>query len=170
MPKPEAKKAPATPKLINKARPSSTIRIPKPGEVIEDSPEEVKEEDVVYGASAYVKDDLLKAWESFAASKKAEGKDSEYNALQQPIELVEDCVEIILLNKLQEDIINKLRTDLMHHIRKSLNNGDIKLSTKIKEQEKTRMLYTNREKFEYLQELKPALKTLRERLGLDPEF
>ena len=58
----------------------------------------------------------------------------------------------------------------MHHIRTSIDNGEIKLVTKIKEQEATRMLYTNREKFEYLLELKPALKILKDRLGLDPEF
>ncbi|MGK7389834.1 MAG: hypothetical protein ACNS60_05760 [Candidatus Cyclobacteriaceae bacterium M2_1C_046] len=74
------------------------------------------------------------------------------------------------MNKLQEDIINKLRTDLMHHIRKTVDNGDIKLNTKVKQQEEGRMLYTNREKFEYLQELKPVLKTLKDKLGLDPEF
>lgn len=58
----------------------------------------------------------------------------------------------------------------MHHIRKTVDNGDIKLNTKVKQQEEGRMLYTNREKFEYLQELKPVLKTLKDKLGLDPEF
>ena len=86
------------------------------------------------------------------------------------MELKGETIEITLLNKLQEDFINKLRTDLMHYIRKSINNGSIVLSTKIVEQQETRMLYTNREKFEFLQEVKPALKTLKERLGLDPDF
>lgn len=86
------------------------------------------------------------------------------------MELEKETIEITLLNKLQEDFINKIKADLMHHIRNTVNNGSVKLSTKIVEQQETRMLYTNREKFEFLQEVKPALKTLKDRLGLDPDF
>lgn len=114
---------------------------------------------------------MLKAWESFASKKKTMGKDSEYHVLQQDLEFPEEnIIRINLINKLQEDIINKMRTDLMYHIRKSINNGLIDLEIKIKEKQEQRMLYTHREKLEYLQEKKPIIKMLRDRLGLDPEF
>jgi chromosomal replication initiation ATPase DnaA len=114
---------------------------------------------------------VLKAWESFASKKKAMGKDSEYHVLQQDLEFSEEnTIRINLINKLQEDIINKMRADLMYHIRKSINNGLIDLEIKIKEKQEQRMLYTHREKLEYLQEKKPIIKMLRDRLGLDPEF
>ena len=77
---------------------------------------------------------------------------------------------LTLINKLQEDFIDKMRSDLMYHIRKSLKNDNVKLIIEFEAQSEQRMLYTNKEKLEFLQEKKPAIRLLRESLGLDPDF
>jgi hypothetical protein len=40
----------------------------------------------------------------------------------------------------------------------------------LKTHDEKKVLYTNRDKFDYLVEINPALKELKERLGLDTEF
>lgn len=133
--------------------------------------QEMKPEQESFGSAVFSEDALFKAWESYAAKKKAEGRDSEYHILQQKIKLIDNhTVQITLINKLQEDFINKMRTDLMYNIRKSLKNDNVKLEVIIEEQSEQRMLYTNREKLEFLQEKKPIIKLLRDKLGLDPDF
>ena len=64
----------------------------------------------------------------------------------------------------------KFRSDLLQHLRDALQNDHIMLKSQVVQIEKEQMLYTDREKFNYLKEKYPALKDLQKKLGLDPEF
>lgn len=119
----------------------------------------------------FTESQLHQAWEDYASRKKSEGKDSEYHILQQEYSLTDDwTIELKLVNKLQGDMFDKLRADLMLHLRRTLKNDRLSIKVIFEEMKIEKMLYTNREKLDYLQERKPALKLLRDRLGLDPDF
>lgn len=91
--------------------------------------------------------------------------------LNQKIELVDNhIVKLFLTNSVKEVILDKFRSDLVQYLKTNLNNGKLKLETHLLEAEATKMIYTNKEKFDHLAEKKPILHQLRERLGLDPDF
>lgn len=86
--------------------------------------------------------------------------------------LKEDGTTIILklTNSVNLDTLDRFRSDLITHLKSKLNNRQIKLETELIEGSKQKMIYTNKEKFEYLAEKKPVLNLLKDRLGLDPDF
>ena len=59
----------------------------------------------------------------------------------------------------------------MHeYLRKKLENDAIEVITKIQENNKERVPYTNKDKYEQMAKDNPNLNTLREKLGLDFDF
>ena len=85
--------------------------------------------------------------------------------------LMEDfVVEILINNKVEEDILNRFKVDLIGFLRDRLNNNQIKIITKFIKKSNKKKLYTNTDKFEYLAKKNPSLNDLKTRLGLDPEF
>jgi len=132
---------------------------------VDEEPEET------FGNAPFTFEQLKKHWDDFANQKKAEGKDSGHMVLNQDIELIDDTtIKLPLTNSVKEVILDKFRSDLVQHLKSKLNNGNIKLVTHLLEAEETKMIYTNKEKFDHLAEKKPILNQLRERLGLDPDF
>jgi len=67
-------------------------------------------------------------------------------------------------------MLNNFRTELTTFLREKLKNSTILVTGDLKEAEDKKMMYTSRDKFEYLLEKNPALKEMKERLGLDPDF
>lgn len=67
-------------------------------------------------------------------------------------------------------ILDRFRSDLITYLKSSLNNRHIKLETELKEDEQSKVPYTNKEKFDFMAEKKPILNELRNRLGLDTDF
>jgi hypothetical protein len=130
------------------------------------NPEEV--EDLRRGT--YTEPELLKAWEEFAAQRKMDLKDLEYHVMQQPIQLLDNKVLVTLTNPVQEDILTGFKSELILYLREKLGNGQIGVEGQLVEPEKTQLIYTNREKFQYLAEKKPILQALKDRLDLDPDF
>ena len=65
-----------TSKVIKRTRPLSTVKIPLAGTMDTEESTVVNEEKIEnFGNSAFTENDLIKAWEDFAAKRKAEGKD-----------------------------------------------------------------------------------------------
>ncbi|MDN5215362.1 hypothetical protein QQ020_25005 [Fulvivirgaceae bacterium BMA12] len=115
--------------------------------------------------------ELQQCWKEFAEKRRNEGKDAEYVLLNQSIALKEDhVIEIRLTNTVQQPILDGLRTELTQHLRHHLKNNLITLEAKLVQMESKEMIYTAREKFNYLAEKHPELKILKERLGLDTDF
>jgi DNA polymerase-3 subunit gamma/tau len=155
----------------------STGKIPKLDTILEESKlkeesTQIKEEVVeTYGDATFTEAELRKTWEDFAVKTKEEGRDSEYAVLKQEFRLENDHIIIITFtNSVKLMILEKFKTDLIKHLKSVLNNRHIKLETELKEEESSKIPYTNREKFEYLAEKKPILNELKDRLGLDPDF
>lgn len=158
----------------------STVRIPDPNTV-----QPRQESTATQTATVLEEDDftsikgkalditqLRNEWAKFAEQRKMMGKESEFMVLNQEINLDEDGVTIPLklTNVLQEDLLNNIRPDLVQYLRKILHNHRINVVAKLVREEKQRKLYTPTEKLNYLIEKYPALRELKDRLGLDPDF
>lgn len=136
----------------------------KPEEVNEEGPTPIED----LRSTAYTPDQLKTAWSSFVKNRSFQNLDLEL--LNNPYELEGDKITVSIPNEALVASFEKFRSDLLLHLRDSLKNDHIKLESKIVELEKEKMLYTDREKFNYLKEKYPALKDLQDKLGLDPEF
>ena len=90
--------------------------------------------------------------------------------LIQPTEIRGHQIVIQLLSTVQETMLNNFKSDLIGYLRERLRNNAILVIGELREAEEKQMLYTPRDKFEYLLEKNPALKKMRDRLGLDPDF
>ena len=135
---------------------------------------EISEESIepkeVYGSSPFDLDQLKLVWDDFAINKKEQGKDAEYAVLKQEYQLEGTKVILIFTNSVKLNILDRFRSDFITYLRKELDNGQIELETKLVAEEKKRIPYTNKEKFEHLAQKKPILNELKNRLGLDPDF
>lgn len=114
---------------------------------------------------------LKKTWDRFAEKLKDEGREREYNTLNQNVEFGEDlCIKLTLPNSFQSLTIEALQQELLTYLRTQLKNRHIQLSTEIEKVEGKKMIYTNSEKFEFLAGKYPNLKKLKKRLDLDTDF
>lgn len=129
-----------------------------------------EESSVLTGNKEFTHDELVAAWEGFKAIKKEAGKDKEVTLLNQEYELAENVVTIKSTNDVFTIIFDEIKSDLLIHLRTTLNNGTIKLKIETLEPDDTKMIYTNREKFDHLSEKYPALSKLKDKLGLDTDF
>jgi DNA polymerase-3 subunit gamma/tau len=152
-------------------RPKTSLRTPKLSDLANG---ETKTETITAAAKIiqedkpYTDDDLLKAWNEFAENRKQHPAD--YQLLTHPFERRENEVIIYLHNPVQETILGAIKSDLTTYVRERLQNFSITVKGQLVEGETKKILYTNREKFEYLMEKNPVLKEMKERLGLDTDF
>lgn len=111
---------------------------------------------------------LQLAWQAFAEKRRAYY--AEYQLLQQPFELNGTEVTLQLLNTVQENLLNELLSDLTLHLRQYLKNDSIRVQGKLKIDNTAPVIYTNREKLNYLAEKNHLVHNLIKTLGLDPDF
>ena len=116
----------------------------------------------------YTLEQLNLTWIDFAEQRKK--YQAEYQLLTQPYDLKDNRVVVHLLSPVQETMLNNLKTELTTYLREKLKNSSILIVGEVKESDDKKMMYTSRDKFEYLLEKNPALRELKERLGLDPDF
>jgi len=117
---------------------------------------------------AYTPEQLQAAWNTFAEQRKS--YQLEYHMLTQPYELRGNQAVVHLLSAVQETMLNNIRTELITHLRETLQNYSINVVGEISEVEDKKIMYTPRDKFDYLVEKNPNLRELKDRLGLDPDF
>lgn len=111
-------------------------------------------------------DTLKKAWNEFAELKK--NQVAEYHMLKREFQLQENKITIILNNAIEEPFLAGIRTSLITYLRDKLSNSSLIVNGVLPEfTESKPMIYTNKEKFDYLVSKNPALKDLQERFGLD---
>ena len=116
----------------------------------------------------FTTEEFQNAWDEFAERRKS--FQAEYQLLRQPVECRKNEIVVQLHNPVQETILNTLKGEATAFLRKRLQNRSLTLRGELREIESRKMIYTSREKFEYLLEKYPALKELRDRLGLDTDF
>ena len=113
---------------------------------------------------------LDEKWQEFAESQKKAGKDQAYITLLEPYELDDKKVTITLSNEVLKITFDKLKADLQGYLRNELENRAIVLEAEVKETQREDMIYTNKEKFNFLAKKHPALEELQKKLGLDPDY
>ncbi len=73
-------------------------------------------------------------------------------------------------NPVQEMMLTNLRSDLTTFLRDRLRNQSINITGELRVADERKVIYTNREKFDYLVARNPMLRELKDRLGLDTDF
>jgi len=119
---------------------------------------------VNYGTETFTSDQLQQQWQAFAATRQSP---TELLILNRGFELQKDTILLKLENQIQLTQLGEFKYELLEFLRKQLKNSQIQLQGEVVEQQKKRMVYTNREKFEYLAEKNPLLNDLKNQLGLD---
>ncbi len=146
--------------LLNGKKPEKEI-------TISDEDEEVPA--ASYGNEHVSLSDLLKIWPQMV-EKVTEGLPMlQHTLLNQSPELLDnDIININIVNALQDEDIFKYKRKITAFLRKELKNGKISLQTTIKEiATESKKPYTDTEKFIFLAEKAPALKKLKDQLGLE---
>lgn len=138
---------------------------PKVAEKSQDELEEVKAN---LRSNEFTPEDIKTAWQGFIDKSDLQVLDLE--VLNQPYELAGTQVTVAIPNEALVSGFEKIRGELLKHLRTALKNDHISLQSVVVELNQEKMLYTDREKFEFLKKKYPALKDLQEKLGLDPEF
>jgi DNA polymerase-3 subunit gamma/tau len=113
-------------------------------------------------------DELKKAWNAYAELHR--NQVAEYQLLNREISLEETQVVIQLANPFEEQLLQTVKTEATTFLRNQLQNNQITIQGNLVATEAKKMIYTNREKFEFLLDKHPALKALRDRFGLDADF
>jgi hypothetical protein len=116
----------------------------------------------------YTPEQLQKAWNEFAELRKK--FQAEYQLLSQTYETDGGKITIPLHNPVQEMMLSNIRVDLTTFLRDKLKNQSINVVGELREADQRKVIYTNREKFDYLVAKNPMLKEFKDRLGLDTDF
>jgi hypothetical protein len=111
---------------------------------------------------------LKAAWDLFADTRKK--FQAEYQMLCQPYELRGNQIIVALLSPVHETMLNNIKSELSAFLRDKLKNNTIQVQGEMQSSDEKKVIYTNREKFDYLAEKNPLLKELKDRLGLDTDF
>ncbi len=150
----------------------ASIKIPSlkdVGKMVEAAAEE--EDPYIKGDAkdSYTDDQFSKCWSDYAARVKSEGKK---NALTifisyPPKKLGDVSYEVVLENKVQENIFRDERPNLLNHLRMTLRNFDIEVNARVDEVAVVKRPYTAIEKFQYMAQKNPALAELKSKFNLD---
>ena len=115
---------------------------------------------------------MLKIWKEVITLVKQKGKSNLGITLGMfPAELKENFViELPLSNSSQAEMLIEEKDMILEFLRDKLENDYIEITTKVIEAEKSNIPYTNKDKFAKMMDENPHLKTLRLKLGLDPDY
>lgn len=119
-------------------------------------------------AEPFTEAQLRQAWEAFAEQRKK--FQAEYQMLSQPYQLQENTIVVELLSPVHETMLNNIKGEVTAFLREQLRNNTIQVTGQLHTGEAKKIIYTNREKFDYLVEKNPMLRELKDRLGLDTDF
>ncbi len=127
----------------------------------------VAEVPVDFGHAPFTADQLQTQWQAFAALRNSP---TELVIMGKGLAVQEDTILVKLDNQMQQSQLSDFKFELLEFLRKNLKNSHIQLQAEVVVQDRKRMVYTNREKFEYLAEKHPVLHELKNELGLDMDI
>jgi DNA polymerase-3 subunit gamma/tau len=119
-------------------------------------------------AEPFTESQLREAWEAFADQRRK--FQAEFQMLSQPYQLQDNMIIVELLSPVHETMLNNIKGEITAFIRERLKNNSIQVTGHLQTGEEKKIIYTNREKFDYLVEKNPMLRELKDRLGLDTDF
>lgn len=160
------------PAFIPNSGATSSIKIPSLKNIGSATEAALDEEDPYEkgeGRQDFSFDDFLKHWHAFAARVKAEGKMNLFTIFssEAPKMLRPYVFEVVVENKILDQEFRDDKPQLMNYLRKSLNNYEIEVNTRIDEQVRVKRPYTSQEKYQYMATKNPKLAELRQRFNLD---
>lgn len=131
-----------------------------------------KESKVEKKGQEFTQKALSEVWSKFGEILKNKGAgDAEKLILGRELRKGEEHMVIIKLgSQLHVSILEKFELELVQYLRSELQNDHIQLTKLVEEKEEGRKLYTSKDKYDYMVEQNPALKTLKDKLGLDFEY
>ncbi len=134
--------------------------------------EEVPEYLVGESREDFDADRMLKHWNQYAEKIKKEGKINIFTIMtSNPPTLLEGfLIELIIENKVQEELLINEKVDLLNYMRTELKNFGIELTTRLVEATAKRRLYTSTEKYNHMVEKNPKLEEFRRRFNLDIDY
>lgn len=116
----------------------------------------------------FTESQLREAWNAFAEQRKK--FQAEYQMLTQPYKLDGSLITVSLLSPVHETMLNNIKGEISAFLREQLRNNTLQVTGELQSEEEKKIIYTNREKFDYLVEKNPMLRELKDRLGLDTDF
>lgn len=119
-------------------------------------------------AEPYSEEQLRDAWNAYADQRKK--FQAEYQMLSQQYRKEDNLITVDLLSPVHETMLNNIKSELVAFLRERLRNNTIQVTGHIQTGEEKKVIYTNREKFDFLAEKNPMLRELKDRLGLDTDF
>jgi hypothetical protein len=123
-------------------------------------------------SEAFDTDALVATWQAFAEHRQGLNMgDAEKLVLSRTLTKEgENDVLIGLGSQLEVSILEKFEQDLVQFLRQELANDFILLKKGVQEHKETQKLYTSKDKYDFMADQNPAIKDLKERLGLDFEY
>jgi DNA polymerase-3 subunit gamma/tau len=117
-------------------------------------------------------DSMLKFWNTYAEKIKKEGKINIFTIMtaNPPVLLDNFLIELVIENKIQEDLLSSEKVDLLNYLRVEMKNFSIDLQTRQMEQTQKRRLYTSSEKYQHMLEKNPNLDEFKRRFNLDLDY
>ncbi len=152
----------------------TSVKIPSLKDVSK-SREEIMEEEDPYikgdAKDAFTQEQFSQAWSDFAARLKADGKKNILTVfISNPPKLIApDHYEIIVENKVQENMFRDERPNLMNYLRVKLRNFNLDVTCRIDEKAVVKRPYTSVEKFQHMAAKNPAMMELKNKFNLDFE-
>lgn len=118
----------------------------------------------------FTDEQLRIVWNEYAEQRKK--FQAEYQMLTQPFEKRDNQIVVSLLSPVHETMLNNIKLEFTSYLRDRLKNNLITVVGELQasSEDTRKVMYTSREKFDYLAEKNPLLKELKDRLGLDTDF
>ncbi len=111
---------------------------------------------------------MQSSWNAFADQRKK--FQAEFQLLSQPYTLQDNLIVVELLSPVHETMLHNIKSELTGFLREKLKNTSIQVTGHLATSTEKKVIYTNREKFDFLADKNPMLKELKDRLGLDTDF
>ena len=117
-------------------------------------------------------DSMLKFWNAYAEKIKKEGKINIFTIMtaNPPVLLDNFLIELLIENKIQDDLLSSEKVDLLNYLRVEMKNFSIDLQTKYMEQTQKKRLYTSSDKYQHMLEKNPNLEEFKRRFNLDLDY
>ncbi|HEY1025607.1 MAG TPA: DNA polymerase III subunit gamma/tau [Sphingobacteriaceae bacterium] len=129
--------------------------------------------DYIIGESrnAFSNDEFLQKWNEYAETVKKGGKINLFTIMtaNPPVLLPDFRIEVLIENKIQDDLLTIEKIDLLNFLRVELQNFGIEIITKQAEQTGRKKLYTSTEKYQHMVEKNPNLEEFRRKFNLGLE-
>jgi DNA polymerase-3 subunit gamma/tau len=152
---------------------STSVKIPSLKELSTASAAAVAEEEDPYlkgdAKVDFTMDSFLKLWSDYAAKIKAERNMSLFTIFTSnaPVMLKPYEFEVLVANKVQENMFREEKPNLLNFLRSTLKNFSIDVQTRVDEIKAAKRPYTTSEKYQHMATKNPQLAELRRRFNLD---